>query len=93
MSEALSLLFTQDAGSCNSKAPRKDAPKIISKRKKPNGSTILVSHYINKDYYGGYMFTLSINHESKEYSYSASMMGAGEILEGPVGSRGNCNKF
>ena len=35
LSEALSLLFTQDAGSCNSKAPRKDAPKIISKRKKP----------------------------------------------------------
>jgi hypothetical protein len=67
--------------------------KIISKRKKPNGSTILVSHYINKDYYGGYMLTLSINHESKEYLYSSAMMGAGEILEGPVGSRGNCNKF
>ena len=67
--------------------------KIISKRNKPDGSIILVSHYINKDYYGGYMFTLSINHESKEYSYSASMMGAGEILEGPVGSRGNCNKL
>jgi hypothetical protein len=67
--------------------------KIISKRNKPDGSIILVSHYINKDYYGGYMFTLSINHKSKEYSYSASMMGAGEILEGPVGSRGNCNKL
>ena len=67
--------------------------KIISKRTKPNGSVILVSHYINKDYYGGYMLTLSINHESKEYLYSSSMMGAGEILEGPVGSRGSCNKF
>ena len=67
--------------------------KIISKRNKPDGSIILVSHYISKNYYGGYMFTLSINHESKEYSYSASMMGAGEILEGPVGSRGNCKKF
>ena len=67
--------------------------KIISKRNKPNGSVILVSHYINKDYYGGYMFTLSINYESKEYLYSSAMMGAGEILEGPVGSRGNCNKF
>ena len=58
--------------------------KIISKRNKPNGSVILVSHYINKDYYGGYMLTLSINYESNEYLYS-SMMGAGEILEGPVG--------
>ena len=67
--------------------------KIISKRNKPDGSIILVSHYINKDYYGGYMFTLSINHQSKEYLYSSSMMGAGEILEGPVGSRGNCNKL
>ena len=67
--------------------------KIISKRTKPNGSVILVSHYINKDYYGGYMLTLSINYESKEYLYSSSMMGAGEILEGPVGSRGSCNKF
>ena len=67
--------------------------KIISKRNKPNGSVILVSHYINKDYYGGYMFTLSINYESKEYLYSSAMMGAGEILEGPVGSRGSCNKF
>ena len=67
--------------------------KIISKRNKPDGSIILVSHYINKDYYGGYMFTLSINHQTKEYLYSSSMMGAGEILEGPVGSRGNCNKL
>tara|TARA_Y100001954_G_C15420226_1_gene411807 strand:- start:47 stop:466 length:420 start_codon:yes stop_codon:yes gene_type:complete len=67
--------------------------KIISKRKKPNGSTILVSHYINKDYYGGYMLTLSINHASKEYLYSSAMMGAGEILEGPVGSRGSCKKL
>ena len=67
--------------------------KIISKRTKPNGSVILVSHYINKDYYGGYMLTLSINYESKEYLYSSAMMGAGEILEGPVGSRGSCNKF
>ena len=67
--------------------------KIISKRNKPNGSVILVSHYINKDYYGGYMLTLSINYESKEYLYSSAMMGAGEILEGPVGSRGSCNKF
>ena len=67
--------------------------KIISKRNKPNGSVILVSHYINKDYYGGYMLTLSINYESKEYLYSSAMMGAGEILEGPVGSRGSCYKF
>ena len=67
--------------------------KIISKRNKPNGSVILVSHYINKDYFGGYMLTLSINYESKEYLYSSAMMGAGEILEGPVGSRGHCNKF
>ena len=67
--------------------------KIISKRSKPDGSVILVSHFINKDYYGGYMFTLSINHESNEYLYSSAMMGAGEILEGPVGSRGSCNKF
>ena len=67
--------------------------KIISKRNKPNGSVILVSHYINKDYYGGYMLTLSINYENKEYSYSSAMMGAGEIFEGPVGSRGSCNKF
>ena len=67
--------------------------KIISKRTKPNGSVILVSYYINKEYYGGYMLTLSINYESKEYLYSSAMMGAGEILEGPVGSRGSCNKF
>ena len=67
--------------------------KIISIRNKPNGSVIFVYNYINKDYYGGYMLTLSINHESKEYLYSSSMMGAGEILEGPVGSRGSCNKI
>ena len=67
--------------------------KIISKRNKPNGSMILVSHYINKDYYGGYMLTLSINYESKEYLYSSAIMGAGEILEGPVGSRGSCKKI
>ena len=67
--------------------------KIISKRNKSNGDVILVSHYINKDYYGGYMLTLSINHESKEYLYSSAMMGAGEILEGPVGSRGSCKKL
>ena len=67
--------------------------KIISKRNKPNGSTTLVSHYINKDYYGGYMLTLSINNKSKKYLYSSAMMGAGEILEGPVGSRGSCKKL
>ena len=67
--------------------------KIISKRTKPNGSVILVSHYINKDYYGEYILTLWINYESKEYLYSSAMMGAGEILEGPVGSRGSCHKF
>ena len=67
--------------------------KIISRRNKPNGSIILVSHYINKDYYGGYMLTLSINNKSKEYLYSSAMMGAGEILEGPVGSRGSCKKL
>ena len=67
--------------------------KIISKRNKLDGSIILVSHYINNDYYGGYMLTLSINNKSKEYLYSSAMMGAGEILEGPVGSRGSCKKF
>ncbi len=67
--------------------------KIISKRNKPNGTIIFVSYYINKDYYGGYMLTLSINYESKEYLYSSAMMGAGEILEGPVGSRGSCKKL
>ena len=67
--------------------------KIISKRNKPNGSVILVSHYINNDYYGGYMLTLLMNNKSKEYLYSSAMMGAGEILEGPVGSRGNCKKL
>ena len=54
---------------------------------------ILVSYHINNDYYGGYMLTLSINDESKEYLYSSAMMGAGEILEGPVGSRGSCKKL
>ena len=67
--------------------------KIISKRNKLDGSMILVSHYINNDYYGGYMLTLSINNKSKEYLYSSAMMGAGEILEGPVGSRGSWHKF
>ena len=67
--------------------------KIISKRNKPNGSIMLVSHYINNDYYGGYMLTLLMNNKSKEYLYSSAMMGAGEILEGPVGSRGNCKKL
>ena len=67
--------------------------KIISKRNKLDGSMILVSHHINNDYYGGYMLTLSINNKSKEYLYSSAMMGAGEILEGPVGSRGSCKKF
>ena len=33
LSDALSLLLTQDAGSCSSNAPKKDAPKIINKRK------------------------------------------------------------
>ena len=67
--------------------------KIISRRNKPNGSIVLVSHYINRDYYGGYMLTLSLNDKSKEYLYSSAMMGAGEILEGPVGSRGSCKKL
>ena len=53
--------------------------KIISKRNKLDGSMILVSHHINN--------------ESKEYLYSSAMMGAGEILEGPVGSRGSCKKL
>ena len=35
LSDALSLLLTQDAGSCSSNAPKKDAPKIINNRKKP----------------------------------------------------------
>ena len=39
------------------------------------------------------MLTLSLNEQSKEYLYSSAMMGAGEILEGPVGSRGKCNKI
>ena len=39
------------------------------------------------------MLTLSLNDESKEYLYSSAMMGAGEILEGPIGSRGRCKKL
>ena len=65
----------------------------VDKRKNLNGSLTIVSYYINKDYYGGYMLTLSINNENKEYLYSSAMMGAGEILEGPIGSRGSCKKL
>ena len=67
--------------------------KIVDKRRNPNGGITIVSYYINKNYYGGYMLTLSLNDESKEYLYSSAMMGAGEILEGPVGSRGSCKKL
>ena len=67
--------------------------KIVDKRKNLNGSLTIVSYYINKDYYGGYMLTLSLNDEIKEYLYSSAMMGAGEILEGPIGSRGKCKKL
>ena len=67
--------------------------KIVDKRRNPNGGMTIVSYYINKNYYGGYMLTLSLNDESKEYLYSSAMMGAGEILEGPVGSRGSCKKL
>ena len=67
--------------------------EIVDKRKNLNGGLTIVSYYINKDYYGGYMLTLSFNDESKEYLYSSAMMGAGEILEGPVGSRGKCKKL
>ena len=67
--------------------------EIVDRRKNLNGGLTLVSYYINKDYYGGYMLTLSLNDESKEYLYSSAMMGAGEILEGPVGSRGKCKKI
>ena len=67
--------------------------EIVDKRRNLNGGLTLVSYYINKDYYGGYMLTLSLNDESKEYLYSSAMMGAGEILEGPVGSRGKCKKL
>ena len=67
--------------------------KIVDKRKNLNGSLTIVSYYINKDYYGGYMLTLSLNDEIKEYLYSSAMMGAGEILEGPIGSRGSCKKI
>ncbi len=67
--------------------------KIVNKRRNLNGSLIIVSYHVNKDYYGGYMLTLSLNDVSREYSYSSAMMGAGEILEGPVGSRGRCKKL
>ena len=67
--------------------------KIVDKRSNLNGGLTIVSYYINKDYYGGYMLTLSFNDERKEYLYSSAMMGAGEILEGPVGSRGKCKKL
>ena len=67
--------------------------KIVDKRRNLNGSLTIVSYYINKDYYGGYMLTLSLNDESEEYLYSSAMMGAGEILEGPIGSRGKCKKL
>ena len=67
--------------------------EIVDKRRNLNGGLTIVSYYINKDYYGGYMLTLSFNDESKEYLYSSAMMGAGEILEGPVGSRGKCKKI
>ena len=67
--------------------------EIVDKRSNLNGGLTIVAYYINKDYYGGYMLTLSLNDESKEYLYSSAMMGAGEILEGPVGSRGKCKKI
>ena len=67
--------------------------KIVDKRKNLNGSLTIVSYYINKDYYGGYMLTLSLNDERNEYLYSSAMMGAGEILEGPIGSCGKCKKL
>ena len=66
--------------------------KIVDQRINLNGSLTIVSYYINKDYYGGYMLTLSLNNERNEYLYSSAMMGAGEILEGPIGSRGKCKK-
>ena len=65
---------------------------IVDKRINLNGSLTIVSYYINKEYYGGYMLTLSLNDERNEYLYSSAMMGAGEILEGPIGSRGKCKK-
>ena len=67
--------------------------EIVDKRSNLNGGLTIVAYYINKDYYGGYMLTLSFNDESKEYLYSSAMMGAGEILEGPVGSRGKCKRI
>ena len=66
--------------------------KIVDKRINLNGSLTIVSYFINKEYYGGYMLTLSLNDERNEYLYSSAMMGAGEILEGPIGSRGKCKK-
>ena len=67
--------------------------EIVDKRSNLNGGLTIVSYYINKDYYGGYMLTLSFNDESKEYLYSTAMMGAGEILDGTVGRRGKCKKI
>jgi len=67
--------------------------KIVDKRRNLNGGMTIVSYYINEDYYGGYMLTLSLNEQSKVYLYSSAMMGAGEILEGPVGSRGKCKRL
>ena len=67
--------------------------KIVDKRINLNGSLTIVSYYINKEYYGGYMLTLSLNDERNEYLYSSAMMGAGEILKGPIGSRGKCKKL
>ena len=67
--------------------------KIVDKRINLNGSLTIVSYYINKEYYGGYMLTLSLNDDRNEYLYSSAMMGAGEILEGPIGSRGKCKKL
>ena len=67
--------------------------KIVDKRINLNGSLTIVSYFINKEYYGGYMLTLSLNDERNEYLYSSAMMGAGEILEGPIGSRGKCKKL
>ena len=67
--------------------------KIVDKRINLNGSLTIVSYYINKEYYGGYMLTLSLNDERNEYLYSSAMMGAGEILEGPIGSCGKCKKL
>ena len=48
--------------------------KIVDKRRNLNGGLTIVSYYINNDYYGGYMLTLSLNDESKVYLYSSAMM-------------------